>query len=287
MRKFRIINGDGKIIPLSENKKVFIFEIDGLGFDKSNIYNRMDSIYINTGSFFNQVGIKGKIFFNNAIANAYDLYDEFRNDILVEPIIFQYSPLGNKKWFNLKVDIKTLNKSEIEHKYNALICNFEFQRKSLWYRNIIKTTFENEKKEIIHNKTYEYSYDYKYVDGTYNTLVLDSDSNIESGAIIEIYGPCVNPAWKHYVNDKLETEGKINVTLEENTKIVIDTTGEIYSIIKTDMKGNLIADCYQLSNYNTYRFVLIKKGKNRVTVSADGTNELFLKVTGEIRYATV
>jgi hypothetical protein len=104
---------------------------------------------------------------------------------------------------------------------------------------------------------------------------------------VVLYGELVNPTWRHYLNNVLQTTGKITGTVMPNHRLVIDTTTIPYSMKQVDAFGNVVSDMYQLSDFSTERFVRFGKGRNTVSVQADNTNTLNVGVEAQIEYATV
>ena len=72
-----------------------------------------------------------------------------------------------------------------------------------------------------------------------------------------------------------------------NRKVVIDTTTEPWSIKQFDNLGNLVSDMYQLSDFSTERFIQIKNGRNIISVTDDGADDVTLSVEAQIGYDTV
>ena len=81
--------------------------------------------------------------------------------------------------------------------------------------------------------------------------------------------------------------GKVNGNIEKNNKLVIDTTTIPYTIHQYDMNNNLISDMYQLSDFSTYRFMMLGYGKNVISVTQEGAGVVKLSVEAKIEYAAV
>ena len=118
-------------------------------------------------------------------------------------------------------------------------------------------------------------------------MFIESDSYLSSPTKITIFGYALNPAWRHYVNSRLVTEGRVIGTIEENRKLVIDTTTGEYEIRQYDLSDNLISDMYQQSDFSTYRFVNLGYGRNTISVSQDGVGDVNMHVEARIEYPTV
>ena len=120
-----------------------------------------------------------------------------------------------------------------------------------------------------------------------NTLVIDSDSYEDSPCKITIFGPCLNPVWKHYVDNVLVETGRYEGSIMADHKLVVDATGIPYSITERGAADDIVADRYQLCDFTTERFFHLKYGSNRISVSHDGLNTVKMMVEGKISYETV
>jgi hypothetical protein len=104
---------------------------------------------------------------------------------------------------------------------------------------------------------------------------------------LTIFGECVNPSWRHYVDGVLVSTGKLNATIPANRKVIIDSTTIPYSIKLYDLANNFIGDLYGASDFATDRFIYLRPGKNRITVTQDNTSDISVGVESRIFYATV
>ena len=81
--------------------------------------------------------------------------------------------------------------------------------------------------------------------------------------------------------------GKVNGVIEDNRKLVIDTTKVPYEIRQYDLVNNLISDMYQQSDFSTKRFIRLGYGRNVISVSQEGTGNLRMGVEAQVEYAAV
>ena len=158
-----------------------------------------------------------------------------------------------------------------------------FAAQGLYYKSVNK--YSNTLS--IGGKIYPYTYDYAYSDVSYNSVEIESDSYEDSPCRITIQGPCINPVWKHYVNNVLYETGAYMGTVSADHKLVIDTTKLPYSITERGAGDDVVADRYQLCDFTTERFFHLQHGANRISVSHEGINTLNVIVEGRISYETV
>lgn len=81
--------------------------------------------------------------------------------------------------------------------------------------------------------------------------------------------------------------GKVNATIPEGNKIVIDTTTIPYSIKEYTANGALVRDLYNLSDFSTKRFMYLEFGNNRISIGDDSSNKVTTEAEGIIYYASV
>lgn len=132
-----------------------------------------------------------------------------------------------------------------------------------------------------------YTYDYTYSAEIVNTVILYSDSYLESPCVLTIYGALTNPIWKHYHDGDLVETGAYLGTIPEGHSLVIDSKSVPYSVIEYDGGGDMVADRYQLCDFSTERFMHINEGRNSYVISHDGLTPASLRAEAYIEYETV
>lgn len=277
MRKFRIINGEGDSFSLNE-KDSFFHSVGGFGFNDSTQYEKIGTEYIPLEEEFAQGEITGSIFFGGN--NAYEKYREFARFVRAIPLTLVYEL---DETYKVPVRLVELNKSELIDGGIGLNCEVRFSATGLFYKAVTKYSDTL----YIGGKIYPYTYTYSYADISANTLEIFSDSYIDSPCKITIYGPAINPIWKHYVNNELLEIGKYEGTIPADHKLVIDTTSIPYSITERGVSDEIVADRYQFCDFTTERFFILKHGSNRISVTHDGLNSVNMMVEGKINYETV
>lgn len=277
MRQFYLENGKGNRYSLMDVEH-WLYKPKNLGAKFSSKYEQFDSTFVRTQRIPKPDDIKGTILF---IGNdKYQKYSDFIKFVAVEPLTLIYVSSAEYK---CSVDLKEIEKSEIDKDSSILECDLKLKRLSRWYRHII---LDNEGGDT-NGKTYDYTYDYTYTEYESQTAVIQSDTGYDSPTKITIIGPCENPRWQHYVDNVLLETGKVDYSIRDGRRIVIDATTVPYSIKEFDNSGNFTADLYAYSDFTQQRFINLKYGKNRIYVEHDGTNTLKLIVEARLEYETV
>lgn len=277
MRTFTLIDNDGNTYDITAKNDLFFYGIDGLGFTQDTKFQRIEDRYALLEKFTAQGKIKGTIRFWQPGAER--KYFEFAQFCQNEPLKMLYNP-GHGEYYRDGIVTKIERSDGLG---NALEITLEFSAKTPWYKSIA----EYNSGEVSGGKVYNYTYDYQYSNAVQGSVIIDSDSFQSSPVKIVILGPVTNPTWRHYLNNVLQTEGRLNGTVLENNRLVIDTTTIPYSIKQFDALGNLVADMYQQSDFSMGRFVRFGFGRNVVSVTAENVPIVSLGVEAQIEYATV
>ena len=277
MRTFKLFDNDGNSYDVTTKNDLFFYGIDGLGFEETTEFQRIEDRYALLNKYTAQGKIKGTIRFWQP--NAEQKYFEFAQFCQNSPIRMEYNPKYGV--FSRSGIISKIERTDGTG--NSLEITVTFTAQTPWY----KTITQYNDGVITGGKVYDYEYDYTYSNAVINSVTIDSDSYQSSPVKVIIFGPAVNPTWRHYLNNVLQTSGKVNGSVLANHKLVIDTTSIPYSIKQYDMLGNLISDMYQQSDFATERFVRFGRGRNTVTVTAENTTNLNVGVEAQIEYATV
>lgn len=277
MRKFRIVNGEGGSFDLN-GKEAFFHSIEGLGYTDSTSFLQIGKDFLPLEEMFSQGQLAGSIFFGGT--KAYEKYREFARFVRATPLTLVYEL---DETFRVPVRVAQLEKGELINGGIGLDCPVTFKATGLYYKSVT----EYSDTIYVGGKIYPYEYPYAYADVSQNTLLIDSDSHEDSPCKITIYGPCINPVWKHYVNNELYATGAYPGTIQSEHKLVIDTTTIPYSITERGVGNEIVADRYQMCDFTTERFFHLQHGNNRISVSHDGINAVSMMVEGRISYETV
>lgn len=277
MRTFTLIDKDGNRYNITAKNDLFFYGVDGLGFAQASKFQRIEDRYALLENYTSQGKIKGTLKFWQPDAER--KYFEFAQFCQNEPIRMLYNP-GHGEYYRNGIITKVDRADGVG---NTLSISIEFTAQTPWYKIVSQYNDGG----ISGGKVYNYTYDYEYSSAVVNTVSIDSDSYQSSPIKLVIFGPATNPSWRHYLNNVLQSSGRISGVVLPNHKLVIDTTTIPYSIKQFDMLGNEISDMYQQSDFSTERFVRFGKGRNTVSVQADNTNKLNVGVEAQIEYATI
>ncbi len=274
MRKFRVINAKGDILDLtSDPSKYFFHDISGLGFDSDSEYEQIGYQFVETKRLLKQAEIKGTI----SVA-GYKLYEEMMRLMQSRPLKLEY--IANETYY-IDVNVKRIEKSELEEA-GRLRCPVVFEALGRMYKRIVR----NIDGSVGNGKKYDFTFPYRYDDNNSGTILIESDSELESPIVITFMGPCRNPVWTHYVNGNVCCRGKVNCEIPAGDRLVISTLGE-YQIIETDGYGSEVQDRYQDSDFTTERFVFLRKGENIISFGHDLDSDLKVVVEGMIYYESI
>lgn len=272
IRHFLLVNGDGNTYDLN-NENSFLQNPDELGMEVDTEYEQVGYVFVETTEKIKQKTPKGEIVFA-----GYEEYYEFARFIDKKPLCLKYTiPVGT---FCMDVKVKKISKSEIEDA--GLVCEIEFEAYGTFYKEV---TVRNVNEYA--GKVYSYTYPYEYSDFQSGVVEIETDSVYESPAKITIWGPCKNPGWAHLVNGENVCKGKLNLEIPDGNKLIVDTTQVPWSIREYDANNNFVADRYEYSDFSTERFVLLRKGKNKLVFSNEGIKALKIAVEAKLLYGAV
>lgn len=277
MRTFTLIDNDGNTYDVTAKNDLFFYGIEGLGYAQTTEFQRIEDRYALLNNYTSQAKIKGTIKFWHP--DAEKKYFDFAQFCQNGPIRMKYNP-GHGEFYRNGVISEIVR---TDGTGNELRVTLTFMAQTPWYKSV---SAHNDG-QIVGGKVYDYTFDYTYSSAVVNSVSVESDSYQSSPVKLIIYGPATNPSWRHYLNNVLQTSGRITGNVLANHKLVVDTTSIPYSIKQFDMLGNEVSDMYQLSDFSTDRFIRFGKGRNTVSVQADNTNTLNVGIEAQIEYATV
>lgn len=96
---------------------------------------------------------------------------------------------------------------------------------------------------------------------------------VESYFKLTIFGACVNPEYKLYVNGLPSKSGKFNLTLSANQKLVIDThPASLEASIYNISNNEFVRDAYGDSDFTTERIFAIPPGDSFIVISGQDSS---------------
>lgn len=277
LRIFKLRNGNGAELDLTNIGHLVLFDIEGLGYDMETTSQRVGNHYAVLSDDLQQGEIEGYVQFYQP--GAYQSFFDFAQFCQVKPLTLIYhTDVGT---FYRDGLMQRVGKAEANGA--VLMSDVVFLATTPFYRVVSQY---NEGAGT-HGKRYTYQYPYRYAQSAAQSVVIESDSLRDCPTKIEIYGPAINPTWRHYLNNQLAATGTVNATIESGRKLVIDTTTIPYRIIQTDMADNFVSDLYQQSDFTTKRFIRLSEGRNLISVTQTGVGIIRIFVEARLEYATV
>ena len=263
VRRFELQNSRGESFNLMR-KDAFFSSPDGIGVKYRNTFSRVGTSYIPTKKEITQPEIEGVMIFG-----SYSCYTEFKNHISKQPLKLLYTV--DDTTYTIDCLVGELSKSEIGYKTGRLESDLVLECTSQWY---VKRDPEwTAKIDQVGGKIYDFTYDYTYQEALMNQIRTENYSNMESPAIITIYGPVVEPDWRVLVNGKVIQSGECSATIASGHKLVINSVDDQLEIAEYTTDGEYYRDIYQYINFGKSNFIYLPPGECVVTfTSSDGAN---------------
>lgn len=273
-----LTNSVGHTYDLLVRDNLFV-RAKGFGFKKNTDFIAAGNRWIPLEENYKQTSIEGTILFQGP--NAYKKYFDFVQFANRKEMVLTYK---GYKTFRKRVKLMEIEKGEMVTK-DEMQADIELISLGPWYRT---ATASSSTTSSGGGKIYDYTYDAcRYSDTESETVAIESDSIEECPTKISIYGPCVNPIWRHYVNGILKATGGYIGEIADNRKLVIDATSYPYGITLQRLDGSVVANVYQSGDFGTERFMFFEYGKNRITVTHESTDTVTLSVEVQLEYASV
>lgn len=270
MRKFSVINAKGTIFDMMRTD-AFFSDPSGLGTKAKNSYTTVGTSFINTKTAVEQKKPSGTMNFT-----GYKQYDEFMNVIKFKPLVLVYEPYeGNVLYMDC--DSYEITKEEINHKTNRLECKIKFNGTSTWYHE--EKVLKNE--PLHRGKKYTYKYPYTYTESASGVINITNQSNLAAYVKITVIGPVKNPSWVLIKSGATVATGKMNLTLKEGQRLVVNSDPANLEICIYDEKNQRLKDVYEKSDFSTDRFIYPPSGESKLTFSHEDANEM--KIWAEVK----
>ena len=288
MRFFTLVNGAGESCSITE-KSLFFHDPAGLGFERQDSYRQVGDRWVRVNRKRKQKQITGKVALFGA--DPYLSYFNFVQFLYKEPLTLLYTPnneasptLPSGTTYRMDVDVTKMDKSEM-NKQGYLDCSISFMPKTPWYKY---TAISNGVVEPDNILKWGITWGIEWGPLDEFSKGIKSDSVNPSPSRLTVYGPIVNPSWRHYVNGVLFETGKVNFTIGENEYLLVDNTTDPYRIQRRSAINNtLISDLYEQSDFSTKRFVTIQNGSNVIAVTGDNAENPLVKLEAYIYYESV
>ena len=291
MRSFGLITKSGTEINLTSSK-IFFYAPEGLGYDVNLSYRRIGNEYVLESRELSQQTISGTIIFMGD--DPYDQYYRFVHNTYKSGLILWYSPFGKKMQYWRDVVVSSITKTELNQS-GFLECSIEFVASTPWYTRLYlqtrpanisnnygwvwDTSTNPSNPELGFSKS---SFPLQFRSSVDMRLVVNVETDMLSPCALCIRGSIIRPKWKHFVGQKLVAEGGVECNVSAHNFLIVDNrmhpnTMKIYGELKEgssytglpDM-DNVIRDAYADSDFETDRFIKLRRGRNTIEVySAD------------------
>lgn len=262
-RRFKLINSVGAEYDLCDTRHWFNSP-DGLGFDKSFDSLQVGSAFVLTESNLNQQPITGEMVFKE-----YSDYSDFVKFIATGNLTFAYQPRNSTTWYYRTCEVSSLKKSEIDPNTHRLHCNVDFLCFSQWYESV----FAERTNEVTGDSTvFPLTFPFTFVDANTNEVNINNSNTSVAPCKIKIAGPCINPRWVLSANGEKIADGEVAITLNEGEYLIVDANIESMRIVK--VSNEVETNAYQLSNFDTDRFIYAPSGKSTLLFSHDSSAAL-------------
>ncbi len=266
IRNFYLENENGNRVDFqSFDGNLFLYDISGLGYEKSVTYEQIGDNFIPVSEKTVQKTITGKIEFDN---ESYDEYLKFSNFIFsAKSLKLIYVPkLKNRVEYYRDIDFIKIDKGE-EDDFGILSCPINLRTKTLWYKkeDIIVRIVPND-----NEVRWDYKWDSVFIDYDSRNIIYENKGHTEAAIQVVLEGFIKNPTITIYQNDIKIFELKIEIEIQEFEKFMYSSKdGELY-IQKQNTDGtfeNLFKQPYiDVKNINIFKLPL---GTSKLQVHAD------------------
>lgn len=261
VRKFKLINADGKEYDLMA-KKSFFHLPSGLGFQYAFGAESIGYDFLQTSKNLEQKVITGEMVFMGD--DPYKEYQTFVSFCSKNPLKMEYRP--TEKSYYINVSVQKIQKGEKE--VNRLICPVDFIAWGTWYEPSVVSSAENEKES---GKIYPYTYPYQYTENAMGVAKIKNNGDIPSYCKIHIMGPCNNPTWALEQGGEVLVRGRVLATIPRGNKLVVNSSPAEMEIAEYTTNNQFVRNLYQSSDFATGRFVIVPTGEIRISFSHDGS----------------
>lgn len=267
MREFYLINAKGNRISLN-NENMLLTEPAGLGFDYDAEYKIINSTFVKNARSINQKEISGIMSFEE-----YTDYNTFVNFIQAQPLTLEYKTDAGTYYIDGYID--KLSKGEFDV---YLECQMTFKNITNFYK---MQTYELSQEVAGDGKVYNYTYPFGYNDTSGGAMQYVNNTSLYHPVRIIIEGYTKNPHWQLMQNKEVLLDGRINITVEEDHKLVIDADPLNIEIAEYTKDNIYIANRYAMSDFATKRFLMFPPGTTELSFSHEADNKL--KIYLEVR----
>ena len=263
MRKFYLEADNGLRYDFQNPKKCILESPTGLGFSKTNTYEKVGETFLKNSSDSNQKNITGILHFTG---DYYKNFQEFANFIKTYADYKLIYEINNTEYF-IDVDIQELTKSDSQ-RANMLSCNISFLTKTLFYKKIKNNYFLSTPEDC---SKWNVKFDFFMIDDIPAIIDVKNKGHTDSSFDFELIGPLVNPTLKFIKDNKVINSIEFKVNLGSEEKLLYSNRDNNLYVIKINSNGieEKALDCLDLKNDN---FMKIPKGMTKLSFTAENTS---------------
>lgn len=291
-RKFKLLNGKGDEYTLTEkNFKVFGANPQGLGYSKT-----LSSIRLGDESFiyyqlFNLDDINIELmFYDDALSDKYQKYFEFVNFVSLKPLYLLYQRPNSFTWFRRRVEIGSLNKTEVNNEDSILHCPMVLSCLSFW-EDENKNVINSDDVSLENGKIYPIEYPIVYGQDSLSNMQLVSVGLLESPLEITIDGTVTDPMYILYnENNQIYGRGRFIGTFDKVYVNSRESEEEIQLIRNGLVLDNPLGfqDLTIGSPNDVFvTFLKLQTGRNKISFFVDDDFTGSVKVEWRNRYVSV
>lgn len=265
IRNFFFENEKGQKIDCQEvSGKLFLYNVNGLGFSRNLEYARVGTAYIKNKDEFAQNVITGELEFYD---NTYEQYKNFIDFILQAKslkLIYVHKGSNRNKYYR-DIDVAQVDKFQ-EDDFNVLPTNITLNCTSLWYE---ETNFIYRVEEIQDELRWDFEWDSRFTDYENRSVQYNNNGHTKAPFLLEMGGYILNPKVSLYDDKGLINEISLNITIEENEKLIYCTRDNECQIIKVLSDGTEINLVDDLDLENENNFFKLPIGYSTIKLSAE------------------
>lgn len=256
VRQFKMLNAYGQEYDMTRPEALF-YQPKGLGWGEEATVMDVGDSYVKTDVKPKKPAPSGSMVFR-----TYQEYQTFLEFMQVGGLSLCYKPID--VWYYLDV-VPSIDKDEIDWQNNHLVCPMTFTSLSGWYEKLKAYQAQG----AGGGKTYSYTYPYTYTSSAPGTVDIPN-GNLPSYPKITIFGPVTNPFWALYQGATRLQTGRMNITVPDGNKLVIDSHPATMEIAEYTRGGQFIANRYGDSDFTTARLFMLPAGQCSVVFTQDG-----------------
>lgn len=256
MREFKLVNSTGAEWNMMRRDGFFHMPF-GFGYARNISTLRAGNTWLISDEILTQKTPSGEMVFL-----TYKAFQDFVSFISKdEPLYLMYKPM--QTWYRCRCKVQQLDKGDMTYP-GVLICPIMFSCFGTWSELV--TTYQSAL-DLGEGKVYDYSYPYQYADTSIYTADI-KNGDLESPVKLHIFGPVVNPAWALIHNGENIASGRVNVTIPEGNKLIVDANPATMEIAEYTRNNIWVADRYQSSDFSTARFIYAPPGASTITATS-------------------